>query len=76
MLQCTCLHVGTDEFPRQRPTDKVHRGLKVTTSKWFFHPNNLHLQDFPTKAVKILGLWVGVMGGAAPGRESSHLPPN
>lgn len=76
MLQCTCLHVGTDEFPRQRPTEKVHKELKVSTLKWLFHSNNLHLSDFPTKALKILGLWVEVKGGAAPGRESSHLLPN
>lgn len=76
MLQCTCLHVGTDEFPRQGPTDKVHPELKVTTSKWFFHSNNLHLNVLPTKALKLLGLWVGAMGGAAPGKETSHLLPS
>lgn len=59
MLQCTCLHVGAYEFPRQTPTEKVHKEIKVSTSKWLFQSNNLHLNDFSTKTLKMWGLHMG-----------------
>lgn len=51
MLKCTCLHVRAYEFPRQRPTEKVHKEIKVSTSKWLFQFNNLRLNYFSTETL-------------------------
>lgn len=75
VLAHRCIRISQAENYRESP-----QGIKVSTSKWFFHSNNLHLNDFSIKTLTILGEKAGggrrVRGGAAPGRESSHLLPN
>lgn len=44
-----CIQISQAETYRESPQEKV------STSKWLFHSNNLHLHDLSTKTEEILG---------------------